>query len=104
MSPEAEPYVLLSRDILLFFLVVLVVRVRVAWRRNSYDERRGFTELPERAEAPTLRALRGGRCVSTGALLFMVVSRSAVLGLAAWSFRRILRSPARPDPDAEERA
>lgn len=42
--------------------------------------------------------------MSTGALLFMAVSWSAVLGLAAWSFRRILRSPARPAPDAEERA
>jgi NSS family neurotransmitter:Na+ symporter len=55
LRPESEPYVLLSRAILLFFLVVLVVLVRVAWRRNGYDERRGFTELPERAEAPTLR-------------------------------------------------
>jgi hypothetical protein len=42
--------------------------------------------------------------VSTGALLFMAASWSAVLGLAAWSFRRVLRSPAQPAPNPEERA
>lgn len=31
--------------------------------------------------------------MSPGAVLFMAASWSVVLGLAGWSFRRILRSP-----------
>jgi hypothetical protein len=30
--------------------------------------------------------------MTTGALIFMVISWSAVLGLAGWSFARILRT------------
>ncbi len=45
------PYVVLSRSILLLFGVVLAVLVRIAWKRNKYDDRAGFVELPSnRAE------------------------------------------------------
>ncbi len=46
------PYVVLSRSILLLFGVVLAVLVRIAWKRNKYDDRKGFVELDtNRAEA-----------------------------------------------------
>lgn len=37
--------------------------------------------------------------MSTGALLFLIVSWTFVLGLTFWSFWRILRSQAHFDPD-----
>lgn len=37
--------------------------------------------------------------MSTGALLFLIVSWSFVLGLTFWSFARILRSQKHFDPD-----
>jgi len=46
------PYVAASRSILLLFFVVFAVLVRVAWKRNTYDDRKGFVELStNRAEA-----------------------------------------------------
>jgi hypothetical protein len=38
----SEVYVLLSRGIIVAFAVASVVLVRVAWRRNGYDDRRGL--------------------------------------------------------------
>ena len=37
--------------------------------------------------------------MSTGAMIFMALSWGFVLGLMAWSFRRILRKPTHFDPD-----
>ncbi|MDQ3555613.1 MAG: hypothetical protein M3409_02380 [Gemmatimonadota bacterium] len=37
--------------------------------------------------------------MSTGALIFMVLSWIFVLGLVSWSFARILRNPRHFDPD-----
>jgi SNF family Na+-dependent transporter len=39
------PYVNLSRAIILLFAVAFVVLVRVAWKRNGYDDRKGFAEV-----------------------------------------------------------
>ena len=45
VAPEDMAYVNLSRAIILLFAVVFLVLVRVAWRRNGYDSRRGFQEI-----------------------------------------------------------
>ena len=37
--------------------------------------------------------------MSTGALIFMLLSWTFVLGLAGWSFYRVLRKQAHFDPD-----
>lgn len=48
---ENVPYVLLSRAIMIAFLVVGAVLVRVAWKRNRYDDRAGFAEVGDGAVA-----------------------------------------------------
>jgi len=40
------PFVNLSRAVILLFVVCFLVLVRLAWKRNGYDDRRGFTEVP----------------------------------------------------------
>lgn len=37
--------------------------------------------------------------MSTGAVVFLVLSWSFVLGLTGWAFRRILKHPGHLDPD-----
>lgn len=55
VSPEAEPYILLSRAIIVAFAVCFIVLIRIAWKRNGYDDRRGFVEVDvSGAPAPTL--------------------------------------------------
>lgn len=49
VSEEAVPYVMLSRGIILLFAVAFLVLIRVAWRRNAYDDTRGFIEVEETA-------------------------------------------------------
>ena len=44
VAPGDEPYVLLSRLVIVFFAVVFTLLVRAAWRRNAYDDRAGFVE------------------------------------------------------------
>ena len=39
------PYVNLSRAIILLFAVGFLVLVRLAWKRNGYDDRKGFVEV-----------------------------------------------------------
>ena len=46
VSAEAHPYVVISRLILVGFIVVFAFLVRMAWRRNKYDDRKGFVEIP----------------------------------------------------------
>jgi len=44
--PDASwPYVVASRSLLLVFGVVFALLVRMAWKRNKYDDRQGFIEL-----------------------------------------------------------
>jgi SNF family Na+-dependent transporter len=45
VSPEAVPFVLLSRLIMVLFAVVFVVLIRLAWKRNGYNDRAGFVEV-----------------------------------------------------------
>ena len=42
--PGSEPYVLLSRAIIVLFAVVFAVLVRTAWTRNAYDDRAGLAD------------------------------------------------------------
>jgi neurotransmitter:Na+ symporter, NSS family len=48
-SPEVLPYVLLSRAIIVFVLITFLILIRVAWKRNGYNDRVGFREVPEDA-------------------------------------------------------
>jgi neurotransmitter:Na+ symporter, NSS family len=45
VSDESWPYVIASRSLLVLFTVVFAILVRVAWKRNRYDERQGFPEI-----------------------------------------------------------
>jgi SNF family Na+-dependent transporter len=52
VSPENLPYVTLSRAILVLFFIVFAILVRIAWKRNGYNDRAGFPEIPtNRADA-----------------------------------------------------
>jgi hypothetical protein len=46
ISPTALPYVLASRAMMLAIVVGFLFLIRLAWRRNRYDDRAGFTEEP----------------------------------------------------------
>ena len=48
---ESSPFVLLSRYVILGFVVIFLVLIRIAWRRNAYDDRAGFTEIQEPASS-----------------------------------------------------
>jgi SNF family Na+-dependent transporter len=50
VTPGSEPYVLLSRGIIVLFAVVLAVLVKVAWTRNGYNDRAGFREVVPQEE------------------------------------------------------
>ena len=45
VAPEAEPYVLLSRAVVVLFAVIFLVLIRTAWTRNGYDDRAGFPSV-----------------------------------------------------------
>lgn len=49
VTPGSEPYVLVSRAILLLFTVTFIVLVRMAWTRNRYDDRQGFDAVEPHA-------------------------------------------------------
>jgi SNF family Na+-dependent transporter len=42
---ESAPFLLASRLIIIGFFVVAFVLVRLAWKRNRYDDRKGFVEV-----------------------------------------------------------
>ena len=48
VAPGSENYVLLSRGIIVLFAVVFAILVSVAWKRNKYNDRAGFTEIAAR--------------------------------------------------------
>ncbi|HVL65641.1 MAG TPA: hypothetical protein VM364_00115 [Vicinamibacterales bacterium] len=50
VAVDSEFYVLLSRGIIVAFAVAFVVLVRIAWRRNGYDDRRGLVATTGREE------------------------------------------------------
>lgn len=44
-SPEALPYILIARGIIILFVVIFAFLVRTAWKRNKYDDRKGFQKV-----------------------------------------------------------
>ncbi|CAN5805312.1 sodium-dependent transporter [soil metagenome] len=48
VAPGSETYVLLSRGIIVLFAVVFAMLVKMAWKRNGYDDRAGFREVATR--------------------------------------------------------
>ena len=47
IAPGSEFYIFLSRVLIVLFAVVFTLLVRIAWRRNGYDDRKGFQEVPQ---------------------------------------------------------
>jgi len=45
VAPGDMLYVNLSRGVILLFAVAFVLLVRMAWKRNGYDDRKGFSEV-----------------------------------------------------------
>lgn len=47
ISPEAEPYVHISRLLIVAIMVFFLVMIRIAWKRNGYDDRKGFAPVED---------------------------------------------------------
>jgi neurotransmitter:Na+ symporter, NSS family len=47
LRPEMYPYVTTARLLLVAFAVIGVIAVRLAWKRNRYNDREGFREVDE---------------------------------------------------------
>jgi neurotransmitter:Na+ symporter, NSS family len=45
VSAEALPYVIAARSVMVLFVVTFIVLVRIAWKRNKYDDRKGFAPV-----------------------------------------------------------
>ncbi|MFA6168647.1 MAG: hypothetical protein WC700_18640, partial [Gemmatimonadaceae bacterium] len=51
VNPADAPYIWLARGLMIVMALVLVGLVHWAWRRNGYDDRKGFREEPAPARA-----------------------------------------------------
>ena len=51
VAPGNEIYVIISRLVIVLFAVVFLVLVRMAWKRNGYDDRAGFALVENTPEA-----------------------------------------------------
>ena len=49
IAPGSETYVMISRAVILLFAAAFIVLIKVAWKRNRYDDYKGFKELDPRA-------------------------------------------------------
>jgi len=49
VTPEAEPFIMLSRAIILLFVISFLFLIRMAWKRNKYNDRVGFVEVEDTA-------------------------------------------------------
>jgi NSS family neurotransmitter:Na+ symporter len=47
IAPGSEIYVHLSRLLIVAFMVFFLVMIRIAWKRNGYDDRAGFREVED---------------------------------------------------------
>jgi SNF family Na+-dependent transporter len=50
LDPANTSYVTISRAIIVLFAIVSVVLIRMAWKRNKYDDRKGFVEVDRSGE------------------------------------------------------
>ncbi len=51
VAPEAVPYILLSRGLLVLMLLVFLWLIHLAWKRNGYADRSGFVDFDEETAA-----------------------------------------------------
>jgi neurotransmitter:Na+ symporter, NSS family len=54
--PENVPYIHFSRAVMLLIFVTCAILVRIAWKRNGYDDRAGFREVSPEEAVPAARA------------------------------------------------
>jgi hypothetical protein len=47
VSPENSFYVHFARLVMVFFFIAFAILVRMAWKRNKYDDRVGFVEVED---------------------------------------------------------
>ena len=47
VKAEDVPFITLSRGIIVLFAVTFLILIRVAWKRNKYDDRAGFVEVDQ---------------------------------------------------------
>mgnify|MGYP002865898321 CR=1 FL=1 len=48
---EADrPFILASRGVIVLFVIASAVLIRMAWKRNKYDDYKGFEEIPTNRE------------------------------------------------------
>jgi hypothetical protein len=40
------PFITISRGILVLMIIGFLFAIRMAWKRNGYDDRKGFVEIP----------------------------------------------------------
>lgn len=52
VDPANAPYIVASRAIILLFAVSFLVMIRLAWRRNRYDDRAGLPEVASAGAIP----------------------------------------------------
>ncbi|QXD13847.1 sodium-dependent transporter [Rhodocaloribacter litoris] len=52
-APEARPYIIIARLVILLLFAAFLILIRIAWKRNRYDDRAGFTEVEELASSST---------------------------------------------------
>jgi SNF family Na+-dependent transporter len=51
LDPANAPYITFSRAIIVLFTITFLVLIRMAWKRNKYDDRKGFVEVDHSGEA-----------------------------------------------------
>jgi hypothetical protein len=47
VEPGSESYLNVSRLVMLAIIVFFLVAIRMAWKRNGYDDRAGFAEVED---------------------------------------------------------
>jgi SNF family Na+-dependent transporter len=52
LAESARPYITLSRAVIVLFTITFLVLIRMAWKRNRYDDRKGFTEIDQAEATP----------------------------------------------------
>jgi hypothetical protein len=50
LTESMKPYILGSRGVIVLFAIVFVLLIRMAWKRNGYDDRKGFVLVDRSGE------------------------------------------------------
>ena len=56
-TPENAPFIMISRLIMLAFIIGFLVLIRMAWKRNGYKDREGFVEVEENLPSATTKGV-----------------------------------------------